>query len=452
MVEVHLLHRELRRMLRNHDTRAGPVLPRVAAAHLDPHLPGQVELGQRVLAGTGVLGLLDHDDPVLVQLLCQGEGGSKRRVARRPPLHTFQLCQQLGDVEHLALGHRNKTVHVAQCAGGIAGYVGAIRPAAEGYREAGMAGGEGLAVEVMIRGHVQTGKVNTGGDHDAVPGTGLPEPACRARHVAAAGMRGDDHIRESPGQLPDLSGQFEAQRLDAEDGIRGIQGGIEVAGFPEHLEEDIEEFRPYRQADHLGAIGLTGAGLLGDLGLCNACAVKGLLHHNAMQARPGGLRGHCRAVVAAGGRHHPGITTPLRLVHRQRGTPVLERTRGIRGLVLEQDPRPLARRGQDACQRRDVVKLNQRRLPHARTTLDATRRRHIIACIREQPFVVKGENARRVLCVVDPAGVAHNRSPLPHDGLVVTGAHLMIPRSRSMARTSPPMAESSGSGAPKPWV
>ena len=98
----------------------GTFSARVADAHLDAVLPGEGELAVVVLAGAGVLGLLDHHDLVAVHLAGQGDGGGQARVARGAALEALQLGQQLGDVEDLALGDELVLVHVAQAAGRVA--------------------------------------------------------------------------------------------------------------------------------------------------------------------------------------------------------------------------------------------------------------------------------------------------------------------------------------------
>jgi hypothetical protein len=87
-------------------------------------------------------------------------------------------------------------------------------------------------------------------------------------------------------------------------------------------------------------------------------------------------------------------------------------------LVLEQDARPLAGRGQAAHQRGDVVQLHQGRVAHGRLPLHRLRGVDVVACVREHALVVEGERAGLVARIVDAHRGAHDLRTLGHDRLV----------------------------------
>ena len=102
-------------------------------------------------------------------------------------------------------------------------------------------------------------------------------------------MSGDHHIRQSACRLPYLQGEFITECFYTQYGKGRIQGRIEVAGFLQNLQENIEQLGPHRQPDHLRSVGFTGTCLFGDFRLGDALAVESLLYDDAAQAGLGGL-------------------------------------------------------------------------------------------------------------------------------------------------------------------
>ena len=198
--DVEVLRLDLLDVLGDDDDLAGTLFSGIAGAHLDAHLPGEVELRPVVLAGARVLRLLHDDGGVARQLAGEADGRGHGGVAGRAALQALELDQRLGDVEDLALGDREVAVDVAQRAGRVARHVGAVRPGGEGHAEAGVAGGEALAVEVVVAGHVQAGEVDRGAHDLRVGGAGALQAAGGARGVAAAGVRDDDGRRVGAGE------------------------------------------------------------------------------------------------------------------------------------------------------------------------------------------------------------------------------------------------------------
>ncbi len=134
-----------------------------------------------VLAGAGVLGLLDDDDLVLVHLAGQGDGGGQAGVAGRAALQAFELGEQLGHVEDFALGDELVFIHVAQRAGGVARHIHPVRPGGEGHAKTGMPGGEGFAVEIAVGGHVQPGQIDRAGHDPGVLAAGCQQARAPCR-------------------------------------------------------------------------------------------------------------------------------------------------------------------------------------------------------------------------------------------------------------------------------
>ena len=95
-----------------------------------------------MLAGSGVLRLLDDNQRILRQLPSDRERGCQRGIARRTTLQTFQFCEQLGREEDLALGDGDVAIEIAQPASRVARNVHSIGVDRKGEAEPGMPGGE----------------------------------------------------------------------------------------------------------------------------------------------------------------------------------------------------------------------------------------------------------------------------------------------------------------------
>jgi hypothetical protein len=219
------------------------------------------------------------------------------------------------------------------------------------------------------------------------------------------------------------------------------------------IEEDVEELRPDREPQNLGSIGLAGARLLGDLRLRDASRVEGLLHHDAAEARLGGLTGHGGAVVAAGGGGHARPTAADRLVDRQRGAAILEGAGGVGGLVLHEEARAttLCRHGADEV--REVVQLDERGVAYGGAPLNAADVVRVAARLGEQAFVVEGDRPALVARVVYADGFTHDLREAGHHALVVgAGTHFdgSPRRCARIVRACSAAPLSSGTGAPKP--
>ncbi len=117
-----------------------------------------------MLAGARVLGLLDNYDLVLLELARDNHRRGQRGVAGGPALEALDVRKQLRREEDLSLGDRDVSVQVAEAARGIARHIDAVGVDVEGEAEAGVPGGEGLAVEVPVAGHVESGQVHAGAD------------------------------------------------------------------------------------------------------------------------------------------------------------------------------------------------------------------------------------------------------------------------------------------------
>src|SRR5512132_2755354 len=103
-----------------------------------------------MLPGSGVFGLLDDKNLVLRHLLRERKRGGQRGISRRAALKTLETREKFGHIERLALRHKEIAVHVAQRPRGVAGYIDTIWVRCERHPEAGVAGGERLAIEVVI--------------------------------------------------------------------------------------------------------------------------------------------------------------------------------------------------------------------------------------------------------------------------------------------------------------
>ena len=323
-----------------------------------------------VLAGAGVLGLLHDDGGVARQVAGEAHGGGHGRVAGRAALEALELGHRLGDVEHLALRHREVAVDVAQRPGRVARHVGAVRPGGERHAEAGVAGGEALAVEVVVAGHVQAAEVDRGADDLGVGRAGTLQAAGRAGGVAAAGVGDHDVRRVRAGEALHLAGDLEAQGLDAAHAEAAVERGGEVAGHVEQFDHVEEELGTDGELHDLGAVGLADAALLDDLRLADVAAVERLLDDDALEAVARRLAGDGGAVVARRRGDDALVALLLGHVDADAGAPVLEGAGEVGGLVLDEDARALAGLAHAAHEVGEVPELEQRRAAHAGARLD----------------------------------------------------------------------------------
>ncbi len=332
-----------------------------------------------VLAGAGVLGLLHHHRGGARQFAGQAHRPRDRGVAGGAPLEAFDLAHRFGRPEGLALAHREVAVHVAQRARRVARHVRAIGPRREGHAEPGVSGGEALAVEIRIAGHVQAAQVDRDADDLGLGRPGPLEAARRPRRVAAAGV-GDHAVRRRrPGERRHLLGDLDAEGLDTRDAERRVQRGGEVAGLVEQLEHEGEELGADAQLHDFGAVGLADAALLEDLGLPDVAAVEGLLADDALESSARRLAADGGAVVARGRGDDAVVALLPGQMDADAGPAILEGAGEIRGLVLDEDPRAppgLAHRPDEVGQ---VPELEQRRLADARARLDGDDLRQAVA-------------------------------------------------------------------------
>ncbi len=405
-----------------------------------------------VLAGARVLRLLHDHGLVLPQLRRERDRRRQARVARRPPLETLELGEQLRDVEDLALRHQLVVVHVAQAASGVARHVGPVRPGRERHPEARVPGRERLAVEVDVRGHVQPTEIHRAGHDRACLATDLAQPAGRAREVAAAGL--GDHDGGGRGAIPllHLATDLGAQGLDPADPEGGVERGVEEAGRLERHEHLVEELGSDRESLHLSAVRLAGAGLLDDLGLPDAVGVEDLLQHDAAQPPHRRLGRHGRAVVAAGGGRDARVAASPGLVAGDRCAPRLEGPGRVGRLVLEQDASALARLRDSAHGIGEVAQLVQRGATHLGLGLDLGDPLDRVARVGHHPVVVEGQRRELVGVVVDPERAAHDLDLAAHDGGIahVAGGAAAAAGHGGHRHSSPrPMWSSSGTVVPK---
>ena len=375
-----------------------------------------------MLAGAGVFGLLGNDDLVLIQLLRQRKGSCQRGVAGGALFHTFQSSQSLGDVEDLALLDGHIAIHVTQGTGGRTGHVAVVGIGGIGHAEAGVGGGEGLAVELIVGSHGQAGQINRSGN-DLGVAAGLAQAAGGAGQVAAAGVGANHHIGVLAKAVHKLMAQLPAQGLHAGDTEGGVQRGVEVAGIFQHQQSLIEQLGTHRQLQDFGAQSLALTGLFHDFGLAHALGVIALLDDDALQTLHGGLRGHGSAVVAGGSGHNALVAHLLGMVHRGGGAALLEGAGGVGGLVLDEDAGALAGSGALSGQRGQVVQLKNGGVAHVILLLDADMILQGIAGIGHQGFIIEDDAFFFVLAVIHADGVTDDLALAAGDG-GVTSVHL----------------------------
>ena len=146
---------------------------------------------------------------------------------------------------------------------------------------------------------MQASEVDGDRHHLGLVAPNLAQAAGRACQVAAAGVRDRDHVGLASVAFLHLTTDLGSKRLYPRDSVRGVEAGVEVAGFLQGAQQHVEQLRADRQFDHLGPVGLAGPGLLDDLGLPDVFGVVDLLNHDAFEALLGGLRGDGRPVVPA---------------------------------------------------------------------------------------------------------------------------------------------------------
>ena len=354
-------------MIRQDDVFAGDLLFGIAEEHFDAVFFGKGQLRHGVFARAGVLGFLNDDRLIFGQGLSESEGRGQRNVAGRSALHAFEGGQRFGDVEDFALFHEHVSIHVAQGAGRAALDIAAVGLHGKGNAEAGVAGGKGFAVKVVIGGHVQAGEVDAGGVDLRVFRTGFAHAAGRARQVAAARIGGDHDIGFFAFHLLELADDFRAQRFDTGDGRSRIEGGIVKACLLKEFQGFVKELRAYGKLDDFRPQGFAFALFFENFGLAEAAAVKALLHDDAVEAEFGGHAGDGGSVVAGGRGDRALVAEALRLIAGKRCAAGLEAARGVLRFVFDKDARAHALRRNFAGKLCEVVHIDDRGVPHVHT-------------------------------------------------------------------------------------
>ena len=370
-----------------------------------------------MLAGAGVFRLLRDDDLILIQLLRKGERRRKARVARGALFHALKRGKRLGDVEHLALLHGDVAIHVAERARCAARHVAVIRVGRVRHAEAGVRGGEGLAVELCVARHAEAAEVD-GRRHDLCVAAGLFEAARGAGQVAAARVCADDHIRVAAIALFELMPKLPAERFHAAHAEGGIERGVEIAGLFQHHEHFIEQLRADGKLEHFRAERFALARLFDDLRLAALLGVVAFLHDDALEALHRRLGSHSRAVVAARRGDDALVAHLLCMVDARGRAALLEAARRVRSFILHKDARALAGLCIFAGKRRQVVQFEDRGVAHVEFPLDADVILKRIAGAVHQRFIVEGDGAGFILAVIDAHGLFYDLALAAGDSLV----------------------------------
>ena len=142
----------------------GEIVPkRLALANPEP-IALRVARPMRVLSvvSAPAVALLSASTELVLRLVGakeRSESPVTEEEVGRAALQAFQLGEQLGDVEHLALGDELVLVHIAQRAGRVARHIHPVWPGGEWNAEASVTGGEGFSVEIVVGCHVQPAQV-----------------------------------------------------------------------------------------------------------------------------------------------------------------------------------------------------------------------------------------------------------------------------------------------------
>ena len=286
-----------------------------------------------------------------------------------------------------------------------------------GHAEAGVGGGEALAVELGVAGHAEALQIHAGGN-DLGVAPGLLQPAGGTGEVAAAGVGAHHHVGVSAAAVAELVGQLPAQGLHAAHAKGGVQGGIEKAGLLQHHQHLIEQLRTHRQLEHFRAQGLALAGLLHDLRLAAALGVVALLDNDALQALHRGLGSHCRAIVAAGGGDDALVAHLFGLVDGGHRPAFLKASGGVGRLVLDENTRALAGSGALAGQFGQVLQLEDGGVAHVELLLQADVILQGVAGVVHHVLVAESDGTGLVAAVVHAHGLVDDLTLAACDGLI----------------------------------
>ena len=434
-VEIVMSHLHVRRVVREDDALARDLFIRIAEPDVDAVLPREGELRQRRLARAGVLGLLDHDDLVLVHRLGQGERRSKRSVARRSSFHSFHLGEQFCYIEYFALLDGQIIFHISQRPGRASRCVCVVRVGRVRNAESGVSCRKRLSVEVLVGRHAQSRQIYRRSDHLRVRRACYPEASCSSGQVAAAGVRYHDDLGVLSFSRHDFFSDLCSERLYARDAEVRIERRIEVSRLLKDPEVYVEQLRPYRQLDYLGPESLALSLLFYDLGLADAFRVKALLDDDRPEVPHRTLGSDRCAVVSAGRGHDAFVSHLLRHVYGYRCSSVFERSRRIRALVLDEYPGAFAFRRDLPGKGRQIFEFKKRSVADADASLDLTYlfERHID--VFHHLLIIKGDVSRLIFRIVYTESRLHYFTGSVHDSLIThIFHHLSPPSPRMMAR------------------
>ena len=299
-----------------------------------------------------------------------------------------------------------------------------------------MSRGEGFKVKIPVAGHVKPLKVHAGPDDRHVSRPGLLKPPGGARHVASPGVGNHHRCGKAAVLAAALLGDLPADGLDSGDAQGRVEGCIEEARLLKNAQQIVKKLRPHAGLDDLCAVGLALAGLLHYLRLAPVPAVEDLLGDDRLKVVHIGLGDQGCPVVAARGGGHSFEALRRREMARQGRPTVLEAPGRVGGLVLHQDPGPLAPGRQGPGRPGQVVQLHQRGVSHVGGGLNRPHPVEVVPKLAHHTFVIECQGSPLELFEIHEEGFLHNLVPSCHNPFV-GAAHRSSSQSALRASPSP---------------